>query len=120
MILRLRFFENPLTLFRCRFEALRSISGITFPWEGMCRSSRANQIWSLQSRELSGTCSILAFKIGFSVRISVRIFKYHSASVRILVRILIHPTFSVRICVRIFNNFYFSVRILVRIYNNKR
>ena len=60
------------------------------------------------------------FKIGFSVRISVRIFKYLSASVRILVRILIHPTFSVRICVRIFNNFYFSVRILVRIYNNKR
>ena len=51
-----------LSLFKCIFEALRGISGGSFQAEGMCRSSRTNQIWSLQRRELPGTRSILSLE----------------------------------------------------------
>ena len=52
-----------LSLFKCIFEALRGISGGSFQAEGMCRSSRTNQIWALQRRELPGTHSILSLEI---------------------------------------------------------
>ena len=51
-----------LSLFKCIFEALRGVSGGSFQAEGMCRSSRTNQISSLQRRELPGTRSILSLK----------------------------------------------------------
>ena len=58
-----------LSLFKCIFEALRSISGGSFQAEGMCRSLRTNQIWSLQRPELSGTRSILNFETSQLVNI---------------------------------------------------
>ena len=68
-----------LSLFKCIFEALRGISGGSFQAEGMCRSSRTNQIWSLQCRELPGTCSILSLKIRLLTENHVPSFSFSKA-----------------------------------------